>query len=89
MANKKNTMVSQKEFQDHCKANSLTDKKLDQLMPLVDLIPTLELISEAQKVQTFMAKRLARAIGIWAGVAAILAGSITAIYYTLKLGGWK
>ena len=64
--------VSQKEFLEHCRQNDITAKKLDQLMPLVDLIPTLNEIVEEKKAATLVGKKIIRVIGYTAAIIGIL-----------------
>ena len=73
-------MVSKNDFLIHCKSN---DKNFERLMPLADLIPTLESIVEEKRLQTLMAKKIVRAIG----VIATIVGTIAAVLASMKY--WK
>lgn len=68
----KQEIVTQIEFRDHCKANAETDKKLDKLMPLVDLIPTLQEIVESQKANVIVAKKVLRFVGYASAVIGLI-----------------
>ena len=61
-------------LEKHCEQNeardvliderdSNTEKKIDQLLPLVDLIPTLKGIVEDKKATVFMGRKLLRIVG--------------------------
>lgn len=67
----------------HCKQNKVrdeliddrdakTEKKIDRLMPLVDLIPTLESIVEDQKAMTIVSKKILRIVGYISAVIGLL-----------------
>ena len=71
--------VSQKEFAEHCKLNLQTDHKLDKLMPLTELIPTLKIIVEDEKGKRWLAKRIVNFLKI----AGIVIGSAGAIFWIL------
>jgi len=66
--------VKRSEFQAHCKANGETDEKLNQLMPLVELIPMLKEIVEEKKSMTFVGKRVLKIIGYTATVIGLIIG---------------
>lgn len=52
----------------HCIQNNqrdeATDSKLDKLMPLVDLIPSLNEIVESQRAMSFIGKQFVKVLGI-------------------------
>ena len=73
--------ITRDEFESHCEANLQTDKKLDKLMPLANLIPIIEEIVESQKFQTQLSKKIARGIGVFALVVSIIAGVLASIKY--------
>ena len=75
--------ITEKEFQEHCKDNytgfklakenrQAIEKKLDKLMPLVDLIPTLEDIAENQKAMTVVGKKVMKVIGVIATILGLI-----------------
>jgi len=58
--------ITRKEFQEHCDSNDVTAKsvvKLEKLLPLVDLIPTLQEIVENQKATIIVGRKALRIIG--------------------------
>jgi len=67
--------VSRKEFDAHCEANLKTDHKLDRLMPLAELIPTLKRIAEDEQSKRWLAKRIVSFLKI----TAIIIGSMVAV----------
>ena len=67
-----NDPITQKQFEDHCRENEATAAQLEKLMPLVDLIPTLNEIVENQKATVYMGRKILRAIGIIASVLSLL-----------------
>lgn len=67
--------VSRKEFDNHCKVNIKTDKKLDKLMPLAELIPVLKTIANDEQSKRWLAKRIINFLKI----AGIIIGSAMAI----------
>lgn len=64
--------ITQKQFQDHCRENEATAAQLEKLMPLVDLIPTLNEIVENQKATVYIGRKILGAIGIIAFVLSLL-----------------
>jgi hypothetical protein len=64
--------ITQKQFQDHCRENEATALQLEKLMPLVDLIPTLNEIVENQKATVYIGRKILGAIGIIASVLSLL-----------------
>ena len=68
--------VSRKEFDEHCEANLQTDHKLDKLMPLAELIPTLKQIVEDEQAKRWLAKRIITFLKI----AGIIVGSLAAVF---------
>ena len=64
--------ITQKQFQDHCRENEATALQLEKLMPLVDLIPTLNEIVENQKATVYIGRKILGAIGIIASVLGLL-----------------
>lgn len=63
-------------LQKHCTENELRDRmndeKLEKLMPLVDLIPTLTQIAEDQKAAVNMGRRFLKAVGVISSVIGLL-----------------
>jgi len=63
-------------LQTHCKENELRDKmndeKLEKLMPLVDLIPTLNELVESQKATVYMSRKLLKFVGVVSSVIGLL-----------------
>lgn len=63
-------------LQNHCQENELRDKmndeKLEKLMPLVDLIPTLNELAEAQKATVYMSRKFLRFVGVVSSVIGLL-----------------
>ena len=71
--------ITQKQFQDHCGENEVTAAiavdtadKLERLMPLVDLIPTLNEIVENQKATVYMGRKVLRMISYISAVIGLL-----------------
>lgn len=71
--------ITQKQFQDHCRENEVTAAiavdtadKLERLMPLVDLIPTLNEIVENQKATVYMGRKVLRMISYISAVIGLL-----------------
>jgi hypothetical protein len=64
--------ITQKQFQDHCRENEATALQLEKLMPLVDLIPTLNEIVENQKATVYMGRKVLRMIGYISAVIGLL-----------------
>lgn len=55
--------ITQKQFADHCRENEETAAQLEKLMPLADLIPTLNEIVDNQKATVYMGRKFLRIIG--------------------------
>jgi len=66
--------VKKSEFEIHCKANELTAAKLEKLMPLVDLIPTLKEIVDEKKSMTFASKKILKIITFLAAAVGLIIG---------------
>jgi len=79
--------ITRKEFEDHCAENQRTSEKLDKLMPLTELIPTLKIIVEDEKAKRWLAKRIVNFLkisGIIIGTFATVFGIIWAIIKELR-----
>lgn len=72
--------VTRDQFIEHCRENERTAEKLDQLMPLVDLIPTLKEIVQSQKANVIVAQKVLRVVGY-------LSAIIGLVYLIFKF--WK
>jgi len=68
----KQDIITRKEFQDHCQENEATAAQLERLMPLVDLIPTLNEIVENQKATVYMGRKVLRMISYISAVIGLL-----------------
>lgn len=64
--------ISRDEFNLHCRENSETTNKLDQLMPLVELIPTLKEIVQSQKATVIVAQRVLRFVGYLSAIIGLI-----------------
>lgn len=56
--------VTRAQFEKHCKENQETSAKLEKLMPLANLIPTLNDIVEEKKALSLISKTVLKWIGI-------------------------
>lgn len=72
--------ITRLEFKTHCKENQVTSARLEKLMPLVDLIPTLQEIVENQKATIYMGRKILKWIGY-------ISAAIGLLYLILKF--WK
>lgn len=64
--------VSRKEFDEHCEINKITAEQVNKLMPLVDLIPTLNEIVENQKANVYIGRKIIKIIGVISAIVGLL-----------------
>jgi hypothetical protein len=76
--------VLQQSLTNHCNEQKITDAlvagKIDQLMPLAELIPSIQEIVENQRANTVLNKKFAK----WARISMTIGGFITALYVIIE-----
>jgi hypothetical protein len=58
-----------------------TEEKLDKLLPIVDLVPSIQTLIEEKRMYTIYAAKVLKAIGITGAVIGLLAGALAVIKY--------
>ena len=69
---KRTDLVSHSQFLKHCRDNDKQSEQIAKLMPLAELIPTLEEIVENQRAMTFVAKKVLKIVGYIAAVVGLI-----------------
>lgn len=64
--------ITRQEFDEHCRQNRELALQFEKIMPLVDLIPTLNEIVEEKKSMTFVGKKILQVIGYFAAAIGLL-----------------
>lgn len=64
--------ITREEFDEHCRQNQALATQLEKIMPLVDLIPTLNEIVEEKRSMTFVGKKILQIIGYFAAAIGLL-----------------
>jgi len=77
---KRTDLVSHSQFLKHCRDNDKQSEQIAKLMPLVELIPAIEVILENQRAMSIVGKKVMKIIGVIASI-------IGLVYMIVKF--WK